>query len=91
MLDSKLRRPQSGDTSGWEGGEMRIHAPGPWERSCEQQEGCRVLFLMLWATAVHNRVQISVPLLALCVANPKSGGTGRSADGWCECGSAQMW
>lgn len=45
---------------------MRIHAPGPRERSCEQQEGCRVLFLMQWATAVHNRVQISVPCW-LCV------------------------
>lgn len=63
-------------TSGWQGGEgRRIHALGPGERSCEQQEGCRVLFLMQWATEVRSRVQISVPLLALCLANPRSGST----------------
>lgn len=44
----------------------RIRAPGPGEKSCEKQGGCRVLFLMQWATAVHTRVQIPVPLLALC-------------------------
>lgn len=81
-----------GITSGWHGGEMRrIHVLGPGERSCEQQEGCKVLFLMQWAAEVCNRVQISVPLLALCLANLTSGGAWRSADGWCECGSAQMW
>lgn len=69
----------------------RIHALGPGERSCEQQEGCRVLFLMQWATEVHTGCRF-LCLCWLCVLLiPAVEAHEGQLMGWCECGSAQMW